>query len=150
MNKKAYETFATFLHEAGAKLGRSFCNDPMACTGSMEEPCKQAKLAPSSSDEADEALSIDQSDLLLRLEVLHVLRCLVGPLVESTIIQDRYYWLKENLASSEPIQSSPKKSQYGLPTSKMSVKLVNLFDQGMDSGRNVAIVVGPESALDLV
>lgn len=59
------------------------------------------------------------------------------------------YHLKK-LASAELIQFVPENSLDGLPTAKLSVKFVNLFDQGMDGARNVTTVIGPESALDLV
>ncbi|KAG2365152.1 methyltransferase domain-containing protein [Suillus spraguei] len=67
------------------------------------------------------------------LSVLHVLRCIMGPAIESLILLDRYEWIREELSqSSEAQESSP-----------MDVDLVNLFDQATGSGRNVAIVIKP-------
>ncbi|KAG1797859.1 methyltransferase domain-containing protein [Suillus plorans] len=67
------------------------------------------------------------------LSVLHVLRCIMGPLIESLILLDRHEWIREELSrSSETQESSP-----------MDVELVNLFDQATGSGRNVAIVIKP-------
>ncbi|EED78309.1 predicted protein [Postia placenta Mad-698-R] len=62
-----------------------------------------------------------------RLEVMHVLRCILGPVVESFILLDRLQWLKEELRGTG-----------------MDVELVNLFDQASGSGRNVAIVISPQ------
>ena len=63
------------------------------------------------------------------LEVVHTLRCLVGPAVESAIILDRMVWLDENLRSEG--------------RSDFRSAIVNLFDQSTGSGRNIAIVVAP-------
>jgi hypothetical protein len=59
-----------------------------------------------------------------RLEVLHVLRCLLGPVVETWLVLDRARWVQEELADANA-----------------DVEVVNLFDQSVGSGRNVAIVV---------
>lgn len=64
-------------------------------------------------------------DLSRRIEVLHTLRSILGPLIESLIIIDRILWLRENLGPGA------------------DVRIVNLFDQAMDSGRNIAIVITP-------
>ncbi|KAG1822620.1 methyltransferase domain-containing protein [Suillus subaureus] len=67
------------------------------------------------------------------LSVLHVLRCIMGPLIESLILLDRHEWIREELSQSSEAQES----------SVMDVGLVNLFDQATGSGRNVAIVIKP-------
>lgn len=67
------------------------------------------------------------------LSVLHVLRCIMGPLIESLILLDRYEWIREELSQSSEVWES----------SAMDVGLVNLFDQATGSGRNVAIVIKP-------
>ncbi|KAG2340147.1 hypothetical protein BDR05DRAFT_967160 [Suillus weaverae] len=67
------------------------------------------------------------------LSVLHVLRCIMGPLIESLILLDRHEWIREELNQSSKAQES----------SAMDVGLVNLFDQATGSGRNVAIVIKP-------
>lgn len=64
-----------------------------------------------------------------RVELLHVLRCLLGPAVESTILLDRLCWMQTALQQDK---SSPH------------VRLVNLFNQATGSGRNVAIVIAPD------
>ena len=72
-----------------------------------------------------------ESDALVRnLEVLHVMRCLLGPLVETVILKDRLEWVKEELRMSDE-------------ENRLSVELVNLFDQSTGSARNVAIVIAP-------
>ncbi|KAG0704789.1 methyltransferase domain-containing protein [Suillus ampliporus] len=67
------------------------------------------------------------------LSVLHVLRCIMGPLVESLILLDRHEWIREELSESSESHES----------NAMDVDLVNLFDQATGSGRNVAIVIKP-------
>ncbi|KAF7799383.1 hypothetical protein EIP86_010615 [Pleurotus ostreatoroseus] len=59
-----------------------------------------------------------------RVEVLQLLRCVLGPVLESFLLLDRKAWLSQSLADT-----------------RCSVGLVNLFDQGLDSARNVAIVI---------
>ncbi|KAM5533123.1 hypothetical protein V8D89_013171 [Ganoderma adspersum] len=61
-----------------------------------------------------------------RVEVFHVLRCILGPVVESLILLDRLTWMFEELDGS-----------------LFTVHLVNLFDQASGSGRNVAIAILP-------
>ncbi|TFK27181.1 hypothetical protein FA15DRAFT_636214 [Coprinopsis marcescibilis] len=67
-------------------------------------------------------------DLERRIEVLHVLRCLVGPAVESAIVLDRLAWLKGQLrgGDNKPV---------------FQAELINLFDQRTGSGRNIGICV---------
>lgn len=65
-----------------------------------------------------------------QIEVLHVLRCIAGPSIESAIVADRVAWLREGLAES----SAAEKKEW-------VVELVSLFDQATGSARNFAIVV---------
>ena len=58
------------------------------------------------------------------LEVLHVLRSRIGPVIESLIIVDRWLYLAESLPDAD-------------------VRAVALFDQKLGSARNVAHVVSP-------
>jgi len=67
------------------------------------------------------------------LSVLHVLRCIMGPLIETLILLDRYEWIREELSGSGVSQES----------NTMDVDLINLFDQATGSGRNVAIAIQP-------
>lgn len=99
------------------------------------------------------APATDTRDLLLerRLGVLHVLRCLIGPLIESLIILDRVQWLKEEWAIDELEASTDKDEPRDsladtIPEKQGSstrVEAINLFDQATGSGRNVAITVMP-------
>ncbi|KAF9013365.1 methyltransferase domain-containing protein, partial [Cyathus striatus] len=93
-----YASWETFIKAAGEKMGvdLSFCA-------------------------TDRDLALEY-----RMEILHTLRCLLGPAIESAILLDRLKWIKEHL-DNEP----------------MKAKLVNLFDQSIGSARNVAIVVAP-------
>ncbi|KAG8932192.1 hypothetical protein FRC02_001544 [Tulasnella sp. 418] len=61
--------------------------------------------------------------LMRRLELLHVLRCLLGPVVESLILMDRWLYLREELPE------------------QVKVQMVNVFNQNTGSARNVALVV---------
>jgi hypothetical protein len=72
----------------------------------------------------------DESDLQTTLEILYVLRCFMGPAIESYIALDRLLYLQEHLHESN---------------SKGSVYLCNLFDQGTGSLRNMALVWEPSS-----
>lgn len=63
-----------------------------------------------------------------QVEVLHVLRCIMGPSIESAIVADRVAWLRE--AFDQP----------GAEEKKWEVELVALFDQAAGSARNFAIV----------
>jgi hypothetical protein len=67
----------------------------------------------------------DESDLQAKLEALYVLRCFMGPVIESYIALDRFLYLQEHLQEHN---------------SKGSVYLCNLFDQGTGSLRNLALV----------
>ena len=72
-----------------------------------------------------------ESDALVRnLEVFHVMRCLLGPLIETVILRHRVEWAKEELGLS-------------VEENRFSVELVNLFDQSTGSARNVGIVIAP-------
>jgi hypothetical protein len=63
------------------------------------------------------------------LAALHVLRCVVGVLVESAVLRDRAAWISEELGLEDGC---------GGPDGPMKVALVNLFDQATGSGRNCA------------
>ena len=85
--------------------------------------------------DAFELLKRESDGLVRNLEVLHVMRCLLGPLVETVILKDRIEWVKEELRFSCEGDRAQEE--------RMSVELVNLFDQSTGSARNVAIVVAP-------
>ncbi|KXN88186.1 Protein RRNAD1, partial [Leucoagaricus sp. SymC.cos] len=99
----AYQDWDTFLDVAGKKMGVKFANDAEG----QERDAHMERL----------------------LEVVHTLRCLIGPVVESAIILDRLAWIEENLGSDAHRE--------------MRAEIVNLFDQATGSGRNIAIVIAP-------
>jgi len=103
LNNTAYTDWKTFAAVAGERIGVDF--------------------GP------DNDLDAEEKALISELEVLHVLRCIIGPLVESLIIMDREQWIQEHL------------DERGM--GDMRVELVNLFDQATGSGRNIALVVTP-------
>ena len=85
-----------------------------------------------------------------RLEVFHFLRCALGPVVESFLLLDRKLWLQQQLNVSVPrvwlhVVNADEPPSQPLET-KWQVCLVNLFDQGSGSARNVAVAVVPVSA----
>jgi len=65
------------------------------------------------------------SQLEKQIFTIHTLRCLLGPCVESLIIWDRYAWLKEVSRGGTSFETH----------------LLNLFDQGQASGRNISITI---------
>ncbi|KAJ7645648.1 methyltransferase domain-containing protein [Mycena polygramma] len=103
LNNTVYADWKTFASAAGTRIGVDF--------------------GP------DNELDAEERKLISELEVLHVLRCIIGPLVESLIIMDRERWVQEQLDECGD--------------DGMRVELVNLFDQATGSGRNIALVVAP-------
>lgn len=65
------------------------------------------------------------------LFVLQTLRCILGPLIETLILLDRRDWIKQALTEMND------RGQ------EVEVEMVNLFDQAIGSGRNVALVIKP-------
>ncbi|TDL23223.1 hypothetical protein BD410DRAFT_787553 [Rickenella mellea] len=117
LNNNTYESFDTFLKAAEGKIGAF----PMDQTGRIT----------------------DNSEVARRLEVLHTLRCLLGPAVESLIILDRLLWLKEELGLDNEDTLTTQEYQQ----TSLDVRIINLFDQSKDSGRNVGIVLAPGNIL---
>ncbi|VDC06668.1 unnamed protein product [Peniophora sp. CBMAI 1063] len=100
----AYASFAHFLAVASERLGVL-----------IEAP-----------PEEDEWFKRAQS----QVEVLHVLRCIMGPSIESAIVADRVVWLREALRGSCVDE-----------VKQWEVELVGLFDQAAGSARNFAIAI---------
>ncbi|KAH9922652.1 methyltransferase domain-containing protein [Fomitopsis serialis] len=100
LNDSAYADWETFVGRAQHRLGIML--DPALCA---KDPSTES-----------------------RLEVFQVLRCILGPVVESLILLDREEWLRDELEGTS-----------------MNVQLVNLFDQASGSARNVAIVITPRA-----
>ncbi|KAH9849506.1 methyltransferase domain-containing protein [Lenzites betulinus] len=104
LNDAAYADWETFVHRVQAKLG----------------------LPDGKLERADRAVE-------RRIEVFHVLRCLLGPVIESLILRDRALWVRDMLQASR---------------TSLGVELVNLFDQASGSGRNMTIVIRPRNHND--
>ncbi|KAI0060316.1 hypothetical protein BV25DRAFT_977177 [Artomyces pyxidatus] len=121
LSDSAYTSFPHFLSCAFAKLGTSSSALPLGSDlrVGITGPCVD---------------SPDFRTMQQRVEVLHVLRCLIGPSVESLILLDRIAWLKETLQDS---------GSGAMGGTRWDVELVNLFDQAMGSGRNTALLVAP-------
>jgi len=124
----AYTNWNTFLHIAEERMRVKFSTDEF--DPDETESSHQDHLP----DHESNAKKTEREALERTLEVLHVLRCLVGPVVESTVLRDRVEWVREELGSN----SVPGTN---LKSNEPRVELVNLFDQATGSGRNVAIVV---------
>ncbi|KAF5315094.1 hypothetical protein D9619_007015 [Psilocybe cf. subviscida] len=110
----------SFLREAGARMGIVF-------EGRVEDR-----------NEIEERKVLET-----QLETLHVLRCIVGPAIESAILRDRQEWLREALTSCPHQDRSTGEVGVHEEQETFKVELVNLFDQETGSGRNVAIVILP-------
>ncbi|KAK2459662.1 hypothetical protein APHAL10511_008307 [Amanita phalloides] len=157
------------LHASGTPLGTGTGSETGIGVGTSPTMRRLGRLPDSAYanwsaflSAAGQKLKVDMSasakneqDLLLerRVEVLHALRCLIGPLVETLIILDRVQWLKEEWAIDIPEASTDNN---GLRDSAVDtipekqggsarVEAINLFDQATGSGRNVAIIVVPAS-----
>jgi hypothetical protein len=115
----AYLNWSTFLSAASSRLHLSITEEP------NDQEKAQTTRPPGTTVEPSRE---DQSPL----EMLHVLRCLIGPLVESLILLDRLTWLRDALIKDSS-------------DSGFDVDLVNLFDQATGSGRNIAIVAVPRA-----
>ncbi|KDQ25315.1 hypothetical protein PLEOSDRAFT_32713, partial [Pleurotus ostreatus PC15] len=116
----AYRDWDTFLLKVGEKLGISV----------------QSSLAATQNDGGCKSQSLPTAT---QLETLHVLRCLLGPAVETLIARDRIQWVVDELAKVA-------RDGNGFDDN-LTVQCINLFDQGSGSGRNTAIVIAPSSAL---
>jgi hypothetical protein len=129
INDRAYGDWEAFLGVAGEKMGVDLLGiwfssrSGWACSSETEDEAREREK--------------NRQKLENRLQVLHTLRCLLGPLVESMILLDRLVWVREELALCIAGGSG---GGHGY-----DVELVNLFDQATGSGRNVGIVIKPSS-----
>jgi hypothetical protein len=112
LNDRVYKDWDTFVRVASEKMGLDI---------------------PKDRDRAEEEEW--RLEMEGRLEVLHVLRCLLGPLVESLIILDRLQWIRDQLRVVDGRKE------------EMQVQICNIFDQGCGSPRNVALVISPPPPL---
>ncbi|KAG8762500.1 hypothetical protein FRC12_009008 [Ceratobasidium sp. 428] len=106
---RVYASWETFMNTACAKMG-----------------------VPLPSGKDDEVIGAGTESLAFQLELLHVLRALIGPVIESLIVVDRAVYLAEQVA---------------LRGSGSRVRAVNVFDQlSSGSARNIALVIEPMKA----
>ena len=104
LNNKSYTDFKTFLVCAREKMGKDSKSLPNSVIGCDIEQLSTSALAK-------------------RIEVLHTLRCLLGPVIESLIILHRLIWARE------------------ITPTLAEVCTYNIFSQTEGSGRNVALVL---------
>jgi len=112
LNDRLYDSWPTFLRGVEKKLALKFAEGVFneETMGFEDETAK--------------------TTFERKIQALHTMRCLIGSVVESTILRDRVLWVKDALSGS-----------------KLQVQLVNLFDQSTGSGRNVAIAISPQLPL---
>ncbi|KAG8928550.1 hypothetical protein FRC01_005768 [Tulasnella sp. 417] len=108
-NDAAYESWDTYLARTAERLEGVTYDD--------------LKTREASANAKDNAEGYDNTKLRRRLEVLHVLRCMLGPVVESLLLVDRWMYLREEVDE------------------QVDVRMVTMFDQSTGSARNVALVV---------
>ncbi|KAI8461979.1 methyltransferase domain-containing protein [Phakopsora pachyrhizi] len=72
-----------------------------------------------------------------RLFIAWTLRSLIGPCIESIIVLDRYLGMCERLEKIESVRDTHQ------PCDDLLISIVNLFDQNLNSLRNLAIVAHP-------
>lgn len=144
LNDTSYTDWSTFLVSATTKLGISV--DDLTRRHS-EGPVPGDELPPwilnHGDDSEGEEGVFERLRMESRLEVVHVLRCILGPLIESLILLDRYEWLREELGVVRGKYPVHEEGREQLQNGAMAVEMVNLFDQVTGSGRNVALVVSP-------
>ncbi|KAG8992907.1 hypothetical protein FRB94_011199 [Tulasnella sp. JGI-2019a] len=109
-NDAAYSSWGEYLRRAAARLD--------------SKADREVLLAADHGDsDGGGEVDVEEKKLVKRLELLHVLRCMLGPVIESLIVIDRWMYLREELDQ------------------EVAVKMVNVFDQKTGSARNVALVV---------
>ncbi|KAG8891316.1 hypothetical protein FRC00_013918, partial [Tulasnella sp. 408] len=96
-NDAAYESWDTYLARAAERLDGITYDDLK-----KREADANAKASME---------GYDNAKLRRRLEVLHVLRCILGPVVESLLLVDRWMYLREEVDV------------------QVDVRMVNMFDQ---------------------
>ncbi|KAI6101970.1 hypothetical protein EV401DRAFT_2092992 [Pisolithus croceorrhizus] len=129
LNDASYADWSTFLVSATTKLGIDIRDltrrhSEGAALGDQLPPW----ILNHGNDSEREEGVFERLRMEGRLEVVHVLRCILGPLIESLILLDRCEWLRGGVGSCQR---------------ETSIEMVNLFDQVTGSGRNVALVVSP-------
>lgn len=104
LNDSAYASWELYIQRCGERLG-------------------MPNLAEIGDAEGELEGEVGGGRLRRRLEFLHVLRCMIGSVLESLFLMDRWMMLRDGLNDD------------------VEVKMVNVFDQSTGSARNVALVV---------
>jgi hypothetical protein len=150
----AYRDFPTYLRVARGKLGiearPGFIGNAELAMGSrtgLEDTNTIPRGLSVGEYDLESDLCSEEMTLSRTLEVLYVLRCLVGPIVESLIAVDRYLFLQE---ITDSLNSLGEDTDTNDEISKISIEndglergkaqLVNIFDQSTGSLRNLALV----------
>jgi hypothetical protein len=172
LNDSVYSSWDTFLKIAGERLGLETNFNSLVGAAFEDERGGATGISDYNSSDPEPRHDFNTSfpessrgrDALLerRLEVLHVLRCQLGPVVESLIVLDRVEWVKEMLNGIGILVGGDADGDGGADedgdeerdanrrmSTRMQVEIVNLFDQAAGSGRNIAIVVAPPPPLPI-
>ncbi|ESK88597.1 hypothetical protein Moror_3123 [Moniliophthora roreri MCA 2997] len=125
----AYVSWETFVRAAGEKLGVPL-----------------GRSDTSSSEHGNDTQTAYDTHRATQLETLHLLRCQLGPVIESVILRDRVDWIVGCLGSSASVSgdantNSGASGGEDVGNAKWTVALIPLFDQTKGSGRNMALVV---------
>ncbi|KAJ3888808.1 hypothetical protein GG344DRAFT_52883, partial [Lentinula edodes] len=132
---RAYDSWSTFLDMAGSRLGAELYHEKSWMTSPTSPSTPPPSLAP----------------LARALSIFYVLRCILGPLVESALLEDRVQWVQEQLVVAckpDLTAAEGRKREVTLTNVEMGydASLVPLFSQLGEAGsaRNVAVVVVPK------
>lgn len=144
LNDTSYTDWSTFLVSATTKLGISV-DDLTRRHSEGQGPGDELPpwILNHGDDSGGEEGVFERLRMESRLEVVHVLRCILGPLIESLILLDRYEWLREELGVVRGKYPVNEEGREQLQNGAVAVEMVSLFDQVTGSGRNVALVVSP-------
>lgn len=129
LNSKAYIDWETFLQDTLIRLS-------LSASPSLSPLANLDLEGILQSYKGKEAIP---TNLPARLACLHVLRSMVGPIIESLIIADRVLYLAESLKADSTVNTEG----IGSEASIWRVSAVNLFELKSGSARNVALVVEP-------
>ncbi|KAJ3832356.1 hypothetical protein F5878DRAFT_12879 [Lentinula raphanica] len=164
---RAYDSWATYLELVGSKLGVDLGNEleegeSTELVTSMFNSPSSSTISSTPDSSASKTYSICATlpsslrPLARALSILYVLRCILGPLVETALLEDRVNWVQEQLEGDEPgvsvlpeisenLKSSDAKASGEVLSYEAS--LVPIFSQCGDSGsaRNIAVVVVPKN-----
>ncbi|KAJ3918861.1 hypothetical protein F5877DRAFT_78619 [Lentinula edodes] len=170
----AYDSWSTFLGMAGSRLGvelyheKSWTTNPTSPSSplSMSAVSSAVQRMPSSQSGTNQrstsgtaqnhsisaALPPSLAPLARALSIFYVLRCILGPLVESALLEDRVQWIREQLVARKPDLPAAEGREREVTLVKTNIEmgyeasLVPLFSQLGEAGsaRNVAVVVVPK------